>query len=573
MKFTKCVIGPDYKPVGFVYVENGREFYEDFASLCRKNAQDGNLYFSDSGVFGLYKNSENSIDICRETVGGGYSDPIDPSIKLVERIISGGQVVGFVVEDSSGGKAKKHIASILSAAKYMKPANFAVVEREGFQFVRGKGCKLSELPAIDITPGMKTPAKPKTVKSEPHDVVDPRHSVGASLEFVAKQVEACGGVFLKLPEDKYNPVGETITLDNNNFNRLKSVCEIAYPSIEAASKKMSASLQFKVPGTLVVGSGGGTALAYMFRKKNIVNYHYEDGVLRGDKVRLGRVVIAIPRANEQKFYSAIAGTVSVTAMAGTNESIATAIKLVQITDPVFLAVDLTNIPLIDYAYEKYLMAGAEIKVAVENISKAKYAVSLAKKYKEGLDIQYPVTSSGARQVLQMYSRFSKEELDDLTQMGVDIYTGIYNEPYSAKKTESNSDAIVKAQDIEIEYETDLKLSVPKDALAVLRMTPADLPAGAKGLGLEDLLSEDSSIPAKKKLAASIIEKYTDQQKRLNRKLFFHKVAMLMDGNNAVHAHDRDEWHSATVRANAQFVKYTHDSCVSVKLRNIDMSNK
>ena len=38
---------------------------------------------------------------------------------------------------------------------------------------------------------------------------------------------------------------------------------------------------------------------------------------RGDKVRLGRVVIVIPKQNGQKFYSAIAGTIAVEAMAGT----------------------------------------------------------------------------------------------------------------------------------------------------------------------------------------------------------------------------------------------------------------
>ena len=570
MKFTKCVIGPDYKPVGFVYVENGREFYEDFASLCRKNAHDGNLYFSESGVFGLYKNSENSIDICRETVGGGYSDPIDPSIKLVERIISGGQVVGFVVEDSTGARVKKHISSIISAAKYMKPANFMIVEVNGKLYPRGKGCKLSELPAIDITPGMKTPAKPKTVKTEPYDAVDPRHSVGASIAFLAKQVEDCDGVFLKLPEDKYKPVGEKIVKDNTDFTRLASACEIAYPSIEAASKKLSASLQFKVPGSVLTSEGA--TLAYIYRKKNIVNIHYVNNVLRGDKVRLGRVVIVIPKQNEQKFYSAIAGTIAVEAMAGTPEAIATAMKLVKIQDPVFLSVDLTNISLLGYEYEKYLMAGAEIKAAIDAITKAKYAVGLAKKYKEGLEIQYPA-SAGGRKVWDIYSRFSNDALNELTTMGVDVATGIYNEPYSARQTEVNTEAITKAQDIEIEYVTDLKLTVPKDALAVLQMTPADLPAGAKGLGLEDLLSADGSIPAKKKQAEAIIEKFTGQRKRLERRLFFHKVAMIMDGNNTVHAHDRDEWKSASVRANAQFVKYTHDSGVSVKLRNIDMSKK
>ena len=104
MQFTKCVIGPNYIPVGFVYEDKGVEHYEDFASLCRKKASDGTLYFSDSGVIGLYNHAVNAIDICRETVGGGYSKPIDPSLTLLRRIVSGGTVVGFEVQDSTGTK-------------------------------------------------------------------------------------------------------------------------------------------------------------------------------------------------------------------------------------------------------------------------------------------------------------------------------------------------------------------------------------------------------------------------------------------------------------------------------------
>ena len=565
MKFTKCVIGADYKPVGFVYEDNGIERYEDFASLCRRNASDGNLYFSDSGVFGLYKNSENAIDICRETVGGGYSDPIDPKLTLTQRILSGGKVVGFVVKDSTGTETKKHIASILSASKYMLPDNYTVVERDGMQFLRGKGTRLTELPAIDITPGMKTPARPKTVKTEPYDVVDPRHGVGASIAFLAKQVEKYDGVFLKLPEDKYKPVGENIVEDGVDFTRLTSVCEIAYPAVDAATKKLSASFQFKVPGSVLTSDG--PTLAYIYRKKNIVNIHYVDGVIRGDKVRLGRVVIVIPKQYEQEFYSAIAGTIGVEAMAGTPEAISTAMKLVKIQDPVFLSVDLTNISLLGYDFEKYLMAGAEIKATVDAIEKAKYAVNFAKKYVAGLDLTQPV-SGGGRKVWANYARFSSQALQELEEMGVDIATGTYND--SNRQTTSNKDAISKVQDIEIEYETDIKLSVPKDPTAVLNMTPAELPKDAAGLQLEDLLSADIDSASKRKHADYLISKYTGLRKSYERKLFYHKVAMLLDGNYTAHSHDKDEWASASVRANAQFIKYTHSSGVSVKLRQIEM---
>ena len=46
---------------------------------------------------------------------------------------------------------KKHISSIISHDKYMKAANFMIVGSQRQALSGGKGCRLSELPAIDIT--------------------------------------------------------------------------------------------------------------------------------------------------------------------------------------------------------------------------------------------------------------------------------------------------------------------------------------------------------------------------------------------------------------------------------------
>jgi len=567
MKFIKCVIGANYTPVGFVYENNGIERYEDFASLCRRNATDGKLYFSDSGVFGLYNNAENAIDICRETVGGGHSAPIDPSLTLTQRIISGGKVVGFVVKDSTGTEVKKHIASILSASKYMKPANYKVVERNGNQFLQGKGVRLSSLPAIDLAPGLTKTAKPKTVRSEPYDAVDPKLTKGISLVKLTKIVADYHGTILKLVEDKYKPVGENHVADGDGFSRMTNVCEIAPAIINAAANKVSASYKFKVPGTFATCDG--PALAFLYRNKNIANVHYKNGVLRTDDVRLGRVIIAIPQDKEQEFYSAIAGTVAVEKIVDHDAITNTAMMLIQMNNPVFLAVDLTEISLLGPEYEDYIMAAEQIKHALVNIRAYKYACNFAKKIIEG--VRFTMPANGPTPIWESYRKlgYSDVALNQLKMKGVDISTGTFS-PKAETKT-ANKDAVDKSEDVEISYSlADKDPKLPKEALDVLNMSLANVPQEAQRLVAPIIAAQN--LGEKLKLAETLKMTAEHTYKKYEYRLFLHKVAMLLDGNNTVHSHDKTEWASATVRSNAQFIRYTHPCGVVLELRQMTMSN-
>jgi len=562
IKFTKCVIGTNYTPVGFVFIKDGVETFADFASLCRSNASDGTLYFSDSGVFGLYNNTENAIDICRETVDGGYSAPIDPSLHLTQRVVSGGKVVGFVVKDSTGAEVKKHIASILSASKYMKPANYKVVERGGRQFLQGKGVRLMELPVVDVTPGLTTTKKPKTVRTEPYDVVDPKLTRGVSLANLIKIVKICGGAILKMPEDEYAPVGSMHLKDGIDFTRIKGACEIASPILEASVKKLSASFNYRVLGTLVTSEN--PAYAYMFRKKNAVNIHHVDGVIRGDKVRLERFGVVIPRANETRFQEAIAGSVTVTPMQSLSAA-DTATRLLQMKDPVYYAVDLKEISLLGPEYENYLMVGEQIKETVERINRQKYVSTFLRNMIKGMRTKGQ--SLGPAPLWRYYHSFSPTALSELRDLGVDLATGLY-EDRSPKEYTKNTKSINKAQDIEVYYKLKDEIKAPNDPEVVLSMTVADLPTEVQGI-LSAVVTELNPIN-RLRLAEEVKKKSDEAQKEAVNALFFHKVAMLQDGHNTVHSHDKDEWTSAPVSSRAQFTRYTHNCGVIMELRQVNL---
>lgn len=561
MKFTKCVIGANYTPVGFVFENRGVECYEDYSSLCRRKADDGKLSFSDSGVFGLGNYAANGIEICRETVGGGYSDPIDPSLELKCRIISGGKVVGFVLKDGIGTETKKHVATILSASKYMKPKNYMVVEREGAQYLKGKGIRLSELPSMDITPGLTTTAKPRTVRTEPHDVVDPKLVKGVSLVRLTELIDECGGYVLKMPTDKYAPVGEKVAEDGVGFQRMPSVCEIAPPVLSAATTKVSASYKYKVPGYIMTSEG--PALAYIYRSKNVVNVHYDNGVLRGDNVRLGRIGIVIPQANLQRFYSAIAGTVHVIPMEDNQSALDAAIKLINIIDPVCLEADLQAIPVLGAEYDQYLMAGEQVTDAVTKIAKYKYISAFLKTMLAGLRGS-GISLGDASSVWKYYSRFSSLALDQLKAARIDVTTGIYTD--SQPNYSSNKSAVSSTDNAEIIYELEDTLKAPKDYAELQAMLPAGLPQF-----VQDELGPIISIQdpaARLKTAENVKQKSEAQAKKIELQLFKHKVAMLLDGNNTIHSHDRDEW--SLVKVSPKFTKFRHTSGVILRVSNVSM---
>lgn len=573
MKFIKCVIGANYTPVGFVYLKDGKEQYEDFASLCRRKAGDGTLSFSDSGVFGMASAKENGLLICRETVGGGYSAPVDPSLTLVKRIISGGKVVGFVVQDSTGAEVKKHIASILSASKYMKPANYKVVDRAGRQFLQGKGgVKLSSLPSIDLTPGMVTATKKvKTVRTEPYDVVDPKLTPGISLMQLTDVVARCGGAILKLPKDKYKPIGEKYVLDSDEFSRLTNVCQIAPPVINAAQDKISLSYKFRVPG--MVATRVCQVLAYVYRNKVVTEVVRDDNdVVRLVEPRLGRVVIAIPEANLQEFYSAVAGSVTVEKMVDPKVLTNTAMSLLPIQDAVFFSVDLTNISLLGPNYDEYLMAAPQIKDVVTKINIHKYAESFAKKIMEGIMFTSPAVS-GAGKIWSFYQQapYNRPEVhEDLKSRYVNLSTGQYSPPYDKMTKVDNEYKVAKDKEPFIRYSLlDKVPTLPKDALDVLSMSLSDVPVDMQSLVAPVIAEKD--LAAKYKLAEQLKLTASSVKDKHVLRLAQHKVAMLLDGHNAAHSHDRVDWVSAKVSSRAEFLRFVHPCGVVLEIHGIPMA--
>jgi hypothetical protein len=549
-------------PLGFVYVEDGKEYYADFNSLCRRGATDGRLIFDENGVFGLHKYDENEIEVCRETVSGGYSDPIDPGITLTKRVLSGGHVVGYTVKDGTGLEVNKRTESIISAAKYLKPTNFKVVMRKGKQILQGKdGTVLSELPSIDLTPSVRVPEKQTASRAMLHNTVDPRLAGGVSLVRLLEIIDENGGSVLKLPEEEYKPVGETYTADAEGFMKVRA-CEIARPVLSASSKKLSASLKYKRPGAVMVN--GMMILAYVHRDKNIVNLHYENGVLRGDKVRLGHIGVAIPKGNAKAFYSAIAGTAAAQPM--DDPAVAqSAIQLANVQDPELLEIDVGELPILGDFYADYLLGGESIHAILRNIYKYKYAAKVFNA--TASSVKDRLYQQGVRvkpSVWRHYSSYSQDILDVLSQQ-VNISTGIYT---GSGMEIPNRSGIAKEANVEIVYELVGDYAIPKasdlENISALALPPDVADIVQTVMGSDDGDTKLSLCAEGASAAKAVVARYELD-------LFKHKLAMLLDGNNLVHKHDTAEWGlpAKAPGARAQFTKYEHRAGVAVILRNIE----
>jgi hypothetical protein len=553
MRFTKMVINSSFLPVGFIYVENGRERYEDFASLCRRNATDGRLTFGPDGVFGLYKYKENEIEVCRETACGGFSAPIDPGITLTARVMSGNKYVGFVVRDGTGKESKKRLESVLSAAKYLKPVNFHVIERDGKRSVRGAaGAPLSALPVINVTPALDS-GKPRGMSAPVRDTVGQHNTGGASLIDLMEIASQHNGWALKLPSDAYKPVGEVHVADDEAFTRMGNACEVARAQLIPSKSKLTASLRYRVPGYVMTTEG--PVLTYIFRTKNIVNLNVDNGVIRGDKVRLGRMGLAVEKANAAEFYSSIEGTVAVEPFED-KSLLLTAVKLLKMNEPETMVVDLTEIPLLGSIYHDYLLSADNIKAYVEAANDAKFTLDACK-----VILNENTTSGGAKEIWPSYRKFSGEMLDEIALMGVDISTGTFVKTGASR---ANEDALKKGAVVEITYEINGLMTAPKTQITSV----GDVPASQ-----QDIWREFFSLPMAGRITKAIEMQETaeNMQRAANMTLFKHKLAAVLSGNGALAGHPSSEWESAAVRANALFKRYTHANGVSVKLRNIEMA--
>lgn len=546
--------------------------------FCNRQVDMSNSRITELGSFKL-----NSLPCMVYDSGSNTLNDINSEITLVRRYTSGSKVVGYGVR-YEGFPGKPEIAQrteiITQIAKWMRPTNFMIRHHydTGKMYLNGKGCTLSDLPeqVVGERKTHKGTNKPVAARNQGQPIkkdVDPDAENTFDILDIYKTVADLGGQVIHFPNEKYEPVSDSGTKQEEGFNN-SNLGELASPYLDFNSQKLKVNAQFKKLGYVQVDLGRGPAPVntYIYRTKSI---------FVAGKAYIKRFGIVVSKDKEASLINALGNSLAVKQYDLGSLTSAVA-RFGNVQNPVCFSVDASNLSLISTKKSKESLLTAK---EIAELCKLRFEAKLVRKYCK--DVQKDVKSLlGVKAIAEVqhkevYSEFrmySDEVLDALRDAGFDIYSGGYSKPVSttpdkegSKTSKSKSsdeisisyymkeydDSKITAADLKKAVKNEKKIQVSERILDVLR----------KVTNVPD--PRDRYTYAERKIKAA-----DKQLAEIERKLWVHNATMFRAGGKQfVHTHDFNDWEPIATRSKL-FETYTSkvvDGLV-LKLSGLRMKN-
>ncbi|MBO5388890.1 MAG: hypothetical protein J6A59_12260 [Lachnospiraceae bacterium] len=475
--------------------------------------------------------------------------PIDNTINLCERFIKDNEPIGFRVKFSDNTECNYTYVQTLQIAKWFKPGNFVVkTSTSGKSFISGKsGIRLEDLKTTII--GVKPEKVAKRTKSgaKTKDNIQSTLKSDCDIMDIYEFIASCGGNIIKLPNDKYVPVGEKKVTTDPEFIPL-NIGEIAEPYLRFSATKLNANAAFKKMGKVTVNLAGSPVdmYTYTFNTKTIF--------LNG-KNYMDKFAVAVTPDKEAELINAFGKIMA----------------LEKIDDPIIVQpvcsltgqralsiyrVNTDKIALIaERKYDSSILSSEQIR----DLMIQSYNLELMSKYlspragviaelKKTLKPKEVVEATGVK-INGLFASMNSAGLKAISESGIDIYNGSYKRTVSVTKDADELlekvSSIEKKDPVEIEYALAGYTVGSKVTGKVIRGWVANndktqLPAEV----LEKLLPIESETNAIEKLRkAWELNKVIDAQlSAINKKLWMHNCSMfLVSGRAKVHTHDAKFW--------------------------------
>lgn len=475
--------------------------------------------------------------------------PIDNTINLCERFIKDNEPIGFRVRFSDNTECNYTYVQTLQIAKWFKPGNFVVrTSTSGKSFISGKsGVKLEDLKTTVI--GVKPEKAAKRTKSgaKAKDNIQSTLKAECDIMDIYEFIASCGGNVIKLPNDKYVPVGEKNVATDPEFIPL-NIGEIAEPYLRFSATKLNANAAFKKMGKVTVNLAGSPVdmYTYTFNTKTIF--------LNG-KNYMDKFAVAVTPDKEAELINAFGRIMA----------------LEKIEDPIIVQpvcsltgqralsiyrVNTDKIALIaERKYESSILSAEQLR----DLLIQSYSLELMSKYlsprvgviaelKKTLKPKEVVEATGVK-INGLFASMNSAGLKAISESGIDIYNGAYKRTVGvAKDTDellNKASSIEKKEPVEIEYALAGYTVGSKVTGKVIRGWVANndktqLPADV----LEKLVPIESETNSVEKLRkAWELNKVIDAQlSSINKKLWMHNCSMfLVSGRAKVHTHDAKFW--------------------------------
>lgn len=563
LKVVGVVINSSYLVEGIEFEGTAREFGEvSFDSkLIRKFISRGNL------VNNRFKSNEIDCSNGRIVRINGFrfsgcnlyflkDNKIlkieDNNITLLRRVVSNNDTVGFDV--SLLGDTKSFtVTNTIALSELFKPNGFKIasrvetvrkIDKSGNivhvdirkPYLVGKGGnKLSELPIRYINSSEDTKStknvNKQTIQNVDKNEIELDKSKYGLYELI-QLVKKYDGLVVTNNKSSYTKKSTTeVDKDNSLFVPIEMV-EVATPHISFSEKSTNVNLKFRKLG--FVYHNGVPITTYLWREKSI----FSDG-----KPNLSKFSVAISRDGANALLKEFGASISV--------KYADSIKYLKAIESIFgkkdlvlLDIDASNLSFLSSNNLNNNVFYVDNKDILNKTLKFNKYKLESKIYKAILD-KYNKDSG----VFKAYANLSKEMLDGLNEIGINIKDGSYREPIlNNGYSSSDSDKIY------ISYSIDGMKSLP----SVNKMV-GELEKGSKiidAFALRDILQYlDKDLTNEE--VDTFVDKYANANSivdKVKEELYLHKLSIL-EKNRYEYYDDSSKWNAKKARGNQKVDSY------------------
>lgn len=563
LKVVGVVINSSYLVEGIEFEGTAREFGEvSFDSkLIRKFISRGNL------VNNRFKSNEIDCSNGRIVRINGFrfsgcnlyflkDNKIlkieDNNITLLRRVVSNNDTVGFDV--SLLGDTKSFtVTNTIALSELFKPNGFKIasrvetvrkIDKSGNivhvdirkpYLVGTGGNKLSELPIRYINSSEDTKStknvNKQTIQNVDKNEIELDKSKYGLYELI-QLVKKYDGLVVTNNKSSYTKKSTTeVDKDNSLFVPIEMV-EVATPHISFSEKSTNVNLKFRKLG--FVYHNGVPITTYLWREKSI----FSDG-----KPNLSKFSVAISRDGANAILKEFGASISV--------KDADSIKYLKAIESIFgkkdlvlLDIDASNLSFLSSNNLNNNVFYVDNKDILNKTLKFNKYKLESKIYKAILD-KYNKDSG----VFKAYANLSKEMLDGLNEIGINIKDGSYREPIlNNGYSSSDSDKIY------ISYSIDGMKSLP----SVNKMV-GELEKGSKiidAFALRDILQYlDKDLTNEE--VDTFVDKYANANSivdKVKEELYLHKLSIL-EKNRYEYYDDSSKWNAKKARGNQKVDSY------------------
>lgn len=386
----------------------------------------------------------------------------DNTISILKRIIQNNETIGFEVK-LLGGVSKLSTSNVIALSTIFKPVGYTVAARKGEEaridpktkklitievrkpYLTGiGGNKLSDLPVLVIDKIDKGKNKSessknteehkpstKTIQNEDIKALEPNPSAVGLLELL-DLIDKLDGLIVT--NDKTTYTRQTVDREDKEksaFVPLEMV-QVAEPIISTSDKTVNVNLKFKKLGFVYVD--GTPVPSFMWREKSI----FSNG-----KPNLDKFSVALTKDSAITLFKMFGESLALE-VNDTNKKILGSIKALGLRSNAECLINIDASKLSITTKKINELEGFKKGLVKLHCSK------LALKILKGIDIP------NDDKILPAYSNYSKEMIEKIKELGVNISTGSYTSPIlevndSEESSDKQGDKQEKVSNIEVEY--------------------------------------------------------------------------------------------------------------------------